>query len=170
MSIAGLDWADARWTDLLGGYRIPYDPRKALRLLEDGKDTARAWDELWDELHHQGDIGEASFAAVPHLVRIHEHRGVPDWNTYALAAVIELARDRADNPQPPPDLQHFYDSAWIQLVDIGLRELSTAQEPTLVASIMGAVAIGKGQRILGRLAIEFTEDERRELLATTGWL
>jgi hypothetical protein len=170
MSVIGLDLADKRWTSLLGGYRIPYDPRRALSLLEGGENIPGAWDELWNELHHQGDIGTAAFAAVPHLVRIHELRRVPDWNTYGLAAIVELARDRADNPQLPSDLSTFYDSAWNRLVDIGLEELSAANSPTLVTSIMAVVAIGKGLRTLGRLAIEFTEDERLELLEKTGWL
>ncbi|HLY44576.1 MAG TPA: hypothetical protein VKQ73_03280 [Stellaceae bacterium] len=164
MSSTALDLTAERWTGLLGGYRIPYDPRKALRLLERSENMAGAWDELWNELHHQGDVGDASFAAVPHLVRIHERRGFPDWNTYALAATIELARDSADNPPLPSDLRDFYQSAWICLPDIGLRELSTAKDSILVASIIGVLAIAKGQRTLGRLAIEFTEDERLDLL------
>ena len=132
---------------------------------------AAAWDELWNELHHQGDIGEASFAAVPHLVRIHELRGVPDWNTYAIAAVIELARDADRNPQVPPDLLHFYEFAWVRLVDIGLRELGQAVDETLVSSILSVVAIGKGQRTLGDFALDFTESERRQLLeiAKANW-
>lgn len=142
----------------------PYDPRKALDSLESGTDTDGAWCELWNELYHQGDIGEASFAALPHLVRIHEQRGVSDWNTYAIAAVIELARDSADNPQVPADLLALYENAWVRLVDVGLRELRTATDETLVGSIMGVVAIGKGQRMLGALAIDYTEQERHELL------
>jgi hypothetical protein len=169
MSVPEPDLTEERWAGLLGGYRIPYDPRKALQRLEQG-DAAAAWDELWNELHHQGDIGEASFAALPHLVRIHERRGVPDWNTYALIAIIELARDSTDNPQLPPDLQHCYEAAWRCLVEIGLREIGVAQDATMVTSIIGVLAIEKGQRTLGRLAIEFTEDERTELLARTGWL
>jgi hypothetical protein len=170
MSIVGLDFSDARWAGLLGGYRVPYDPRKALRALEQGDGRAAAWDELWNELHHQGDIGEASFAALPHLVRIHECRGVPDWNTYAIAAIIELARDSADNPQLPPDLQQFYETAWKQLIEIGLQELNEAEDETLVTGILAVLAIGKGMRMLGRLTIEFTDDERKELLAKVGWL
>ena len=170
MSIVGLDLADERWAGLLGGYRIPYDPRKALRLLERGEDVAGAWNELWNELHHQGDIGEASFAAVPYLLRIHEHRSVPDWNTYALAATIELARDNASNPKLPADLQQSYEYAWMRLIEIGLRELHLANDITLISSIIGVLAIGKGQRTLGGFAIELTEDERRELLTRVGWV
>jgi hypothetical protein len=58
---------DAKWAKLTGGYRVPYDPSAALSRLEQGQDV---WPELWNELHHQGDVGEDSDAAVPHLVRI----------------------------------------------------------------------------------------------------
>jgi hypothetical protein len=83
---------DARWSNLTGGYRTPLDPRPLLKRLETDSDTTEVWQELWDELHHQGDIGEASFAAVPFLVRNYRKRGVLHWNTYAIVAIIELAR------------------------------------------------------------------------------
>jgi hypothetical protein len=170
MIIVGLDFADARWAGLLGGYRVPYDPRGALRALERGDDAVAAWGELWDELHHQGDIGEASFAALPHLVRIHECRGVADPNTYAIAAIIELSRDNAANPQLPPDLQQFYEPAWRRLIEIGLNELNKTEDDALITNILAVLAIGKGMRTLGRLTIGFTEDERQELLTKVGWL
>src|SRR5437764_1712702 len=97
-----LDFTDPRWPSLKGGYRIPIDIRPLLQRLETAKDLQPAWDELWQELYHQGDIGEASFAALPHLLRIHRQRGAIDWNTYALAATIELARGQGKNPDVPP--------------------------------------------------------------------
>ena len=143
-------------------YRVPYDPRKALLALERADETDGAWKELWTELYHQGDVGEASYAAVPHLVRIHARRGKADWNTYALVATIEEARRNGHNPGLPANLRDAYEAAWCELVKIGLRELEMAADPTLVTSIIGAVAIGKGQLTLGRLAVTFTEDERQE--------
>jgi len=59
-----LSFDDPRWRQLRGGYGSPYDPRKALLSLERGTDVLAAWSELWEELHHQGDVGEASYAAV----------------------------------------------------------------------------------------------------------
>jgi hypothetical protein len=164
---AAIHFNDDRWTRLLGGYRLPYDPRPALRALERGE-AAEAWNELWNKLRHQGDIGDAAYAAVPHIVRIHELRGVPDWNTYALVATIELLRDDARNPKLPTDLQEPYDAAWRRLVEIGLFKLKLAKEAPLVTSILAVLAIGKGQRTLGCLAAEFTEDERQEMLAKAG--
>lgn len=168
MTFTGLNLDDERWTRLMGGYRVLYDPREAMQRLEQGGDSSSAWQELWNELHHQGDIGDASFAAVPHLVRIHELRGVPDWNTYALAATIELARDNPNNPKLPAAFQMHYDSAWTRLVEIGLREMKNAGVAPLTVSILGVLAIGKGQRTLGRFAIELTEDERQEILSQIG--
>ena len=89
---------DERWAHLRGGYGEPYDPRDAMRRLSDS--DVSAWEELWQELHHQGDVGEASYAALPALVRVHEARGVADWNTYALAATIEEARQNPKTACP----------------------------------------------------------------------
>jgi hypothetical protein len=164
MASIGLDLDDDRWSRLQGGYRVAYDPREALRAIENGEDVAKAWKELWNELHHQGDVGEASYAAVPHLVRVHESRGVPDWNTYGLLASIELARDYGRNPDLPAYLQEPYEAAWRRLVEIGLRELKSAEEPVLIQTILGVLAVGKGQRSIGYFVCQFDEDERQEML------
>ena len=92
---------DSRWGDLTGGYRMKCDPRPPLAKLENGRDTEGTRHALWDDLHNQGDVGEASYAAVPHLVRIYRNHGLPDWNTYAIVAVIELARNKGSNPDVP---------------------------------------------------------------------
>jgi len=68
-----LDLNDKRWAEMKGGYRAPFDPRPLLAQIETGKKLDETWYELTGELFHQGDVGEASYAAVPHLVRIHGH-------------------------------------------------------------------------------------------------
>jgi hypothetical protein len=143
MGTGGMDLDDPGWTRLVGGYHVPYDPRKALRALERGESPAIAWRELWSELYHQGDVGEASYAAVPHLVRIHASRRTRDWNTYALVAMIDEARRDGRNPELPAGLRAAYDAAWSQLVHLGLHELGAAEDPPLVSSIISVLAIGK---------------------------
>ena len=123
----GLD--DNRWSNLTGGYRTPFDPRPLLARLETEQDTATVWHELWDELHHQGDAGEASYAAIPHLVRIHRRRGVVDWNTYAIVAIIELVRTETKNPQIPEWLEQDYLRAIRELAEIGAAEIWHTDEP-----------------------------------------
>lgn len=89
---------DPRWKALHGGYRTPYDASVALARLERGEDV---WEELWQELHHQGDVGDASYASVPHLVRICSALPERDSNLYELVSTIEVERHRRSNPQVP---------------------------------------------------------------------
>jgi len=154
---------DPRWASLKGGYGVPFDPRPALFQLADGTDIQGAWGQLWDGLHHQGDVGEASYACVPHLVRIHEARGMPDWNTYAIVATIDLARDRRRNPTIPAWLGAEYAGAIEHLAGLALRELSRAIDRETTRSMLAVLAIWKGARVHGRVLVELSEDELLEL-------
>jgi hypothetical protein len=136
-----------------------------LRRLEANTDVEEAWDELWTELYHQGDIGEVSYAAVPMLARIHAARGVPDFNTYAFAVTVEEARQSSRNPPLPRWLEAAYHAAWRELTELALRDLRDATDPTLVSFTIAAIAVGKGQPMLGRMASLLNEDERKDLLA-----
>jgi hypothetical protein len=53
-----LRFDDERWNHLTGGYKTQFDRRPCLKKIESQQDTAAAWQELWEELHHQGDVGE----------------------------------------------------------------------------------------------------------------
>jgi hypothetical protein len=157
---------DERWTGLKGAYKVPYDPRDAIRRLSNNDGSA--WEELWQELHHQGDVGEASYAAVPALVRVYQTRGVADWNTYALSATIEEARQNPNNPPVPEWLLADYERAWRELEALALREFSDATSEELADSIIAVLALAKGRLTLARMAM-LTEDERQEMLDTLGW-
>ncbi len=157
---------DERWTRLKGSYGQPYDPRGAIQRLSDN--DASAWEELWQELHHQGDVGEVSYAAIPALVRVHAARGVADWNTYALAATIEEARQNPKNPPVPDWLRADYEAGWRDLETNGLRELPAASDNELIDSIIAALALTKGRLTLARVAM-LTEDERQAMLDEAGW-
>ena len=114
-----LSLEDKRWQNLEGGYHTSFDPRPLLSDLETKKNAKATWHELWEGLHHQGDVGAASYAAVPHLVRIYRKRGIIDWDTYAIVAVIELARDDGKNPKVPKWLENDYFRAIRELAEVG---------------------------------------------------
>jgi hypothetical protein len=154
---------DKRWTDLKGGYRTQFDPRPLLYALERSRDTTAVWQQLWGELHHQGDVGEASYAAVPHLVRIYRERGVVDWNTYAMVAVIDLARERGKNPQMPEWLEESYNRAIQELAEVGATEVLRAKDPEDIRAILSILAIAKGARTQGRFLLEYSAEELLEL-------
>ena len=96
---------DPRWASYHGGYRTAYDASKVLRtLLEDGS-SERSWQELWEELYHQGDVGEASYASVPWLLEIVRRSAVPEWRPLALVCTIELARPVNSDQNPHKSMQ-----------------------------------------------------------------
>lgn len=150
---------DARWSKMTGGYKMPFDPRPLLRRLETEQDTARVWQELWEELHHQGDVGDASYAVVPFLVRIYRERGVIDWNTYAIVATIELARTEAKNPDVPEWIAEDYFQAIRNLAEIGTKEIMQAEAADDVCAILSVIAIEKGLRTHGKFLVNYSEAE-----------
>src|SRR4051812_14516693 len=121
-----LDFNDQRWDHLKGGYKTAYDPRPSLRKLERRQDTTAVWKEFWNELHHQGDVGDASYAAVPELVRICRNGLDADWNLYAIVATIEVARTEGENPPLPEWLKDDYFAAIQELAVRGAKNILVA--------------------------------------------
>jgi hypothetical protein len=151
-----LSLADDRWPTLKAGYRVPMDVRPLLQQLESGGDRQASWRQLWDELHHQGDVGEASFAAVPHLVRIYQELRVVDWNAYAMVATIELARGKGGNPDVPAWLREGYERALEALARRGLADLPRAQDQETVRSILSVLAVRAVSTSVRQLESAFT--------------
>jgi hypothetical protein len=117
-----LRFDDDRTNSFLGGYLTAFDPRPTLRNLASNEGVNEARRVLWEGLHHQGDVGKASYAAVPHIVRIHNERGADDWNTYALVAVIELARAMGKNPDVHSRLREEYLQVIRELAALGFQQ------------------------------------------------
>lgn len=162
-----LPLSDPRWKSLEGGYKVPYDASAPLLRLERGED---AWEELWEELHHQGDVGEASYASVPHLVRICSARATRDWNLYSLVSTIEVERHRKSNPPLPEWLRGDYQGALRDLLALGLKDLAAVEDALTLRSILGAVALAKGALQLGAWIAFADESEIQELLEDRqGW-
>jgi hypothetical protein len=158
--LSGLDMelSDPRWSTLNSAYRIPFDPRDALRQLEQGR-SQEAWDCFWTELHHQGAVDTASYATVPQLVRIHRDRQLFAWQTYALATTIELASRSPQNPQVPEWLEQDYRGAINELASLGLEELPRADDATHVSAILAFLALWKAARTYARLMNLFSDEE-----------
>jgi hypothetical protein len=156
-----LDLDDPRWQTLEGGYRVLYDASPALKALEAGEDV---WEELWQELHHQGDLGPAAYAAVPQLARI-AARAPRHWNFYALVATIEIERHRNTNPPVPPWLAADYHAAWEAILRLALQDLPAAEEALLVQSLLGCIALAKGDAVLGMLIAHNDRSEIEAMVA-----
>jgi len=139
-----MNLSDPKWSTLVGGYRVPYDPRPALMKLTANVEDKSAWDELWNELHHQGDVGLASYLAVPHLLRIAKEKQLFDFNVFGLVAAIEVERHN-NNPVLPKEYEAEYLQALRErlpeLVKIGLTK---DWDVSLAATVLSAVAASKG--------------------------
>lgn len=151
-----LELESSRWAELDGGYRIPYDASIALRSLRDGVDV---WDELWNELHHQGDLGIASYAAVPQLVNIVGALATRDWNFYGLIATIEVARRLKSNPPVPDWLAQPYDNAWIEIPKLATQDLLKSEDSYTTQTILSVLALVKGEWKLGAMLIGLDKSE-----------
>ena len=152
---------DPRWGKLTAGYRTPYDPSPALHQLEKGQDV---WDELWQELHHQGDVGEASYAAVPQLVRIGTLLPRRDWNLYGLVSTIEIERHRRSNPPMPAWLVKEYKQAMQDLVELAVTDLHCVTDRDTIRSILGVIALAKCSLRMGALISHSDDSEIEEYL------
>ena len=163
-----MELSDERWGTLLGGHRIPYDPVAALRAIQFGDDTKSAWAELWEGLHHQGDVDEASYAAVTAIAELVSAGRTTDWNAFAIAVTVETARRADQNPPVPGWMTSEYAKAWGQLFDAGLAALPSAADENLISSILAVLACHKGQVALARVAM-CDETERQEMIDEIGW-
>ena len=152
---------DPKWQELDGGYKIPYDPRPALHKLEQGENV---WDELWENLHHQRDVGVASYAAVPQIVRIGQSLPERDWNLYALLSIIEVERHRKTNPPIPEWLKEEYYQAWQELLRFGISDIQKTSDPLFVQSILSMLALARGNLRLGALIGNLDTSELDKLL------
>ena len=160
-----------QWQGARGGSRAPYDPRPLIRRIAAAPmDAKGAWQALWENLYHEGEIGLASLLTVPLLAALRSNTGVPDWNIHALASAIEEARLR-DGVAQLPGL-HFsqYENAISALARLALLDLALDDDPTLVRAALGMVAFARQLPTVGALISGFTEDEDREILRTyRGW-
>ncbi len=155
---------DPRWSTLAGGYGVPYDPRPVLSKLAANVEVASAWDELWNNLHHQGAVGEASYATVTALADLYSNDNLPDWNLFALIATIEVERHCKENPPLPEWLCDDYQVAWRKLEQLALTRLRESTDSETLQSLLAVLAIARGNLKLGALIIGLDRSELDEIL------
>lgn len=123
---------------LNGGYGIPYDLEPAIKKLDTFHEEAIS--ELWENLYHQGDIGLASYAAVPALVQAGE---------LSLVAAIEVARKSGSNPELPEGLKAEYELALKEaLSSIPVDEEQYLGYYIIHASVYGQARLAKALQLL----------------------
>jgi hypothetical protein len=94
---------------------------------------------------------------------MYRKRDVLDWHTYAVIAVIELARTEPHNPKLPTWLETDYFTALQELARMGARDVLRTEDHNAVQAILGILAIAKGMRMHTKFLVEYEDDELLEL-------
>ena len=89
---------DKLWHEISPGPLGIAEVPRYLRQLFDGIDKQDVWDAFWSTLHHQGDVDDASYAAVPHLLNYVEISDSIDPDAVEFIVAIESCRP---GNQPP---------------------------------------------------------------------
>lgn len=66
------------------------------------------WSEIWDAVHHQGDVYVSSYIAIPEIFKIYKEKNWLDADLPACFAVIESCRLNENNPKLPDWLENDY--------------------------------------------------------------
>lgn len=157
-----LDLNNNKWKELEGGYRIPYDASLPLKKLEQAttsEEIDAVFSELWDELHHQGDVGLASYFAVPHIIRIAKEKKLYTYNVFGLVATIEIER-HGDNPKLPEEFETSYlHSIQQELTELIKQTLTEPWDTTLTATILAALAVSKGNIKMANAILKMEDED-----------
>lgn len=148
----------ARWTELSQAYGDATDvPRllEALAELDDEDARAEVWFALWRLLHRPDEAYSASYAAVPHLLRIAAAFAVAERaQAFHLVSRIEIARRSAGSASMPEDLVTAYAAA---VEELPRQVADAAKEPWAddVARICAAaLLVGKRQPEVARTLLD----------------
>jgi hypothetical protein len=152
---------DPLWKQLEGGYRTLYDASIALLKLEGANSSQETEDilaELWVELHHQGDVGLASYFAVPHLIRIAKEKCIVNPVILGLIAVIEVQRHR-NNPQLPEEYLASYLNSVKAIPELLETIRSQDWDLSFTTVALSAIAASKGQIKLAQALLTFDDED-----------
>lgn len=165
-----IDLDDPFWEKLDSGYD-DFDPRvrEWVKTLMTNNFPESHWEFLWDELHHQNDVWESSYAVVPYLAKYAATYKKFSWQVFGFPVVVELARLDTDNPSMPPEIELSYFWAFKELARLAIELESWSEEQTPVIS--ACIALAKGQRLFSRAYLELSSKDTaaRFLQDEIGW-
>jgi hypothetical protein len=140
-----------------------------IRKLFSGNFNDDHWNFLWDELHHQGDVGEASYAVVPYLAQYALISESNAWHLWAFPVVVEFARLDGENPEIPQAIKSSYFQAFKVLAKVASEKEIWEDLPA--PCLASCIALAKGQPIFARAYLEMSGKQTALdfLKEETGW-
>ncbi|RQR66253.1 hypothetical protein DIE18_00425 [Burkholderia sp. Bp9125] len=157
----------SRWVQLRHAYGNAADIPALLRQLEgvpSSANNSEPWFTLWSALAHQGDVYDASFAAVPHVVRaLASAPERADHSYFQFPAWVEICRTRKMIPVPA-DLEPAYSLALAQLPSLVATVSKRACDAGLLVCMLAAVAVATGHPGIAEATLEMTPEIAGEFM------
>ena len=156
------------WASLQHAYGKASDIPALLRQLEtnpSAEGNAEPWFSLWSALAHQGDVYTASFAAVPHAVRVlASSPSSASFTYFQFPTWVEICRQR-HHLTVPGELSSSYFEALTRLGSLVCAASSRAWSFDFMRAALAAMAISKGSALMAEALLELDEDSAEEFLA-----
>jgi hypothetical protein len=162
-----LNLEDPIWDQLNGGYKARYNPTKIIKEIYINIESKTAWDEIWEDLHHQGDIGEASYAVIPYFVDSYAKSTKPIWDLYSYISCILIESHRKTNPKAPLWIKNDLEKSLDVLFERSFSDLKSTNDQTTIHAIIGYISLYKGLIKYGALISTYDESEINEYINDT---
>lgn len=156
-----------RWAELAHAYGSAADIPlwlSALASVPPSANDAEPWFSLWSALAHQGDVYDASFAAVPYVVQALASAPMQaDSSYFHFPAWVEICRVR-NGADIPSDLQTAYFEA-LSLIPALVADAATREwDEDFLACALAALAAAKGPASMAEAILELTPRVAQEFL------
>ncbi|MEX3983804.1 hypothetical protein AB4Y45_33000 [Paraburkholderia sp. EG287A] len=154
-----------RWVELEHAYGRASDIPELLRQLAavpTSGGSKEPWFSIWSALAHQNDVYPATFAAVPHVVRV--IAAAPDkvdFGYFQFPAVVEAWRQK-NQTAIPDDLRADYFAALAALPSLVAATAAHELGQDFLASALAAVAAAKGFGSIAETVLELTPNVVRK--------
>ncbi len=112
---------------------------------------ADIWWEIWDIVHHQGDVWISSYIAVPQIFKIYKEKNWLDYNLPGVLSVIENCRQKESNPRLPDWLEKEYFQTLHKTVQYCAEKISSDWDRDLLISFLMLICAVKQKQGLFEL-------------------
>jgi len=150
--------------ELYGGYGVKCDAARLVSAVLTEPEKSDSWNEFWQELYHQADIGDASLAVIPILVQGLIEKNYRAEHLWAYVSSIEIVKGRRNNPDVPEWLSIAYSEAIKNLEVYSYQVASKISNSEILRYLFGFLLLCKGDFLYGRALAELTPDIVEETL------
>lgn len=156
-----------RWSELEHAYGSASDTPELLRRLDSlppSRGQDEPWVSIWSSLAHQGDVYSASFAAVPHIVRLLSTDPCKADSAYfEFPAWVEICRQKNSVPIPA-DLKPAYFDALHKLPSLAAAAADREWNARFLSAVLSAIAAAKGFGSVAEAVLEIDPKSADEFI------